>query len=86
MVVKVLIGNKNLIDTVIMVPWNSSILRVFQVYGVPIIEDRKVVWEHIKRKARSCDGPLLCVGDFNDVVCEMENEREKKGKEKMDSF
>ncbi|XWS29657.1 hypothetical protein CRYUN_Cryun24cG0048500 [Craigia yunnanensis] len=74
MVVKVLIGNKNVIDTIIMVPKVIVVLRVMWIYGVPRFEERKGVWEYIKRNVRGSKDPLICVGDFNDVLYENENE------------
>ena len=70
MVVKVLDGDKNLIDMTVLIPWSDSLIRIFWVYEAPIFEDIRMVWEKLKRKARSCEGPLMCVGDFNDMVSE----------------
>ena len=85
--VKVMIGNKNLIDTVVSLLGSSMVVRVFWIYGASIFEERKVVWEHIKRKARNRDGPLMCLRDFNDVVSNMEKEwGRRKRRRKMEGF
>ena len=42
-VVKVILGNKNMMETGIMVSRCSSMLRVFWVYMAPIFEDKKKV-------------------------------------------
>ena len=54
---------------------------------MPIFKDKKVIWEHIKRKVRNCDGPLMCIGDFNDVMTDMEKEGgRRKEMRKIQSF
>ncbi|XWS24719.1 hypothetical protein CRYUN_Cryun27aG0007600 [Craigia yunnanensis] len=35
------------------------------VYGAPIFEDRKKVWEYIKSKVAKSEGPLMCIGNSN---------------------
>ncbi|XWS37178.1 hypothetical protein CRYUN_Cryun19dG0020500 [Craigia yunnanensis] len=48
---------------------------------------RKMVWEEIKLKVSNCKGFLMCIGDFNDVLYDMEKEGGKrKEKRKLKYF
>ena len=60
---KVVTGNKNMIDTAILIPVHASALRIFWVYGAPIFEDRKVVWDNM-RKAQGCQRTFIVYRRF----------------------
>ena len=45
------------------------------------------VWQKVKKKASRCDGPFICIGDFNDVASMMEKEGgRRKEKWKVNCF
>lgn len=40
---------------------------LFLVYGPPVTKDRATFWLELEQKIRSCAGPVVLVGDFNQV-------------------
>ena len=87
MIVNVMESNKNLINTVVMGDGDVGMIRIFWIYGAPIFKERKGVWDDIKRKVRGMRGPLVCIGDFNDVAYMMEKEGGRsKERNKIECF
>ena len=66
--VQMMVSSKNLIDTYIVFQGCEMGCRVFWVYGAPVYEERKAVWDVIKGKARYIQGAWMCIGDFNDIL------------------
>ncbi|OMO67492.1 reverse transcriptase [Corchorus capsularis] len=60
-------------DTEVVNP-DGSKYRISWIYGAPVFNDRKVVWDRLKRKSLSIEGPWMCVGDMNDIVADSEKE------------
>ena len=82
-----MVGNKNMVETGVMIFGYAGMIQIFWVYGAPIYEDRKEVWEMLKRKVVRCEGLIMCVGDFNDVISEMEKKGgRRKEKKKIECF
>ena len=48
--------------------------RIFWVYGPTDFDERQEVWKLICDKGKFIDVPWLCVGDFNDILYNYENE------------
>ncbi|OMO94054.1 reverse transcriptase [Corchorus capsularis] len=66
--------HKNLVDTLI-VDVNSGVsFRIFWIYGAPVFEDRKLIWEKVKLKAVNIEEVWCCIGDFNDILDDSEKE------------
>ncbi|XVF37472.1 hypothetical protein REPUB_Repub20aG0011000 [Reevesia pubescens] len=85
--VQVIGREKNLIDSIVVNNDDGRKCRIFWIYGAPIFEDRREVWEYIKRKAKYINEPWMCIGDFNDVASVMEKEGGKcKERRKLLSF
>ena len=63
-----------MIETRIMVEGCSRLIKAFWVYGALVYEDSRKVWEYIKRKVIRSEGPLMCIGDFNDIICDEEKD------------
>ncbi|KAI7995675.1 hypothetical protein LOK49_LG11G02619 [Camellia lanceoleosa] len=40
---------------------------LFLVYGPPVLKDRAPFWLKLEQKIRSCGGPVVLAGDFNQV-------------------
>ncbi|OMO94917.1 reverse transcriptase [Corchorus capsularis] len=72
--VKSIEESKNLVDTVIIDNRSGGSFRILWVYGAPVFEDRKLVWERIKRKALIIDEAWCCIGDFNDILDDSEKD------------
>ena len=78
---------KKLIDTFILLPRSNKGCMVFWVHGASIYENRKVVWETIKRKARYIKKAWMCIGDFNDILLYSEKQGERmEENRKVESF
>ena len=48
--------------------------RVFQVYGPIDFDERQGVWKMISERARSIKVSWLCIGDFNDILFNYQND------------
>ncbi|XP_042950057.1 uncharacterized protein LOC122282168 [Carya illinoinensis] len=51
------------------IPW-----RVTGFYGNPVVEKRRESWELLKLLKPVNNGPWLCMGDFNEILCNEEKE------------
>ena len=76
--VRVLVGKKNLNDKAVVIPWVSSVVRIYWIYRALVFKEIREVWEEVKRKAESYEDPLMCIGDFNDVANMIEKEDGKR--------
>lgn len=47
---------------------NNMIFCLVAIYGLYIIHTRKQLWEDLKQLVSNVQVPMLCIGDFNDVL------------------
>ncbi|KAH7855899.1 hypothetical protein Vadar_030351 [Vaccinium darrowii] len=59
---------KNFMHTIVTGKSNRNIWATTFIYGCPGRAGRELVWEKIRRFARSESLPWLCMGDFNQVL------------------
>ncbi|XVE71697.1 hypothetical protein DITRI_Ditri10aG0172400 [Diplodiscus trichospermus] len=60
---------------------------MFWVYGAQMFEERKKVREELRRKIGTCEEPVMCIGDFNDIIREEEKEGgRRKDRRKINCF
>ena len=59
--------NNNLIDALVTCSVTGWSCRIRGIYGPLVFEDRKGVWEGLKKKDRRVFGAWCCMGDFNDI-------------------
>lgn len=60
--------SKNLFDASIICKASQKKFRVFFIYGIPSEKGRAEFWSFITRRASMVEGPLMCVGDFNELI------------------
>ena len=58
---------KNCIDILVTNVSKGRVFRVCWIYGNPVFEDRKVLWEQIKKITNIFKMPWMYIGDFIDV-------------------
>ena len=66
--VQIMIRGKNIIEPVVRISGKSPLFRIFWVYGDLVFEERKKVWDCLKRNVNRCEGPVMCIRGFNDIA------------------
>ncbi|XVE83165.1 hypothetical protein DITRI_Ditri16bG0065800 [Diplodiscus trichospermus] len=66
---------------------NVDTCRITFVYGAPVFENRRIIWERLISKAKGIKGAWCCIKDFNDIGEQSEKEGERlKENRKIETF